>query len=200
MKNGNAGRLFDLGAGACLLILSSPVLAATSLAILVFDGPPVLFRQGRQGRHGRLFSLIKFRTLRDGNITRVGTLLRNLGWDELPQLINVLCGEMSLIGPRPLTPEDAARLLQTHPELERRFAVRPGLTGLVQVLGTRGAAFSVRLENAYAEQASFALDMQILALTVGAAVLGKERLRKAVACFPTWKSRLLLETPAHDDK
>jgi len=184
-------RLFDTTAAAALLAASAPCSLIAAGAILLFDGPPVFFRQTRLGRHRRPFTLLKFRSMRDGAVTRPGRALRDLGWDELPQLINVLRGELAVIGPRPLTPGDVERLEPDHPALGRRFAVRPGLTGLIQVLGTRGAAFSIHVENATAEHAGVALDVQILALTAGAFLLGKDRLRRAVARVPAWKSRLL---------
>ncbi len=184
-------RPVETAAAAALLAVTAPLQLAAAAAIRLGDGHPVLFRQTRLGRDRVPFTLRKFRSMRDGRVTRVGRWLREWGWDELPQLVNVLRGELAFIGPRPLTPEDVARLEREHPELGRRFAVRPGLTGLIQVLGTRGAAFSVRVENAYAENAAARLDAQILALTAGAALLGKDRLRRLVGRFPAWKSRLL---------
>ncbi|PKN25781.1 MAG: sugar transferase [Deltaproteobacteria bacterium HGW-Deltaproteobacteria-22] len=178
-------------AAAALLAASAPLSLVSAASILMFDGPPVFFRQTRLGLHRRPFSLLKFRTMRDDRITHPGRILRNLGWDELPQLVNVLRGEASFIGPRPLTPEDVERLSAEHPEMDGRFTVRPGLTGLIQVLGTRGAAFSIAVENAYAHRATALHDAQILSLTAGAFLLGKDRLRRFVARFPAWKNHLL---------
>jgi len=192
----SAPRPLELTAAAALLVATAPASLAAAAAIRLTDGPPVLFRQTRLGRGRAPFTLLKFRSMRDGRVTPVGRVLRELGWDELPQLVNVLRGELAFIGPRPLTPDDVARLEHDHPTLGGRFAVRPGLTGLIQVLGTRGATFSVRVENAYAERSAGTpgvarLDAQIWLLTAGAALLGKDRLRRLVARFPAWKSRLL---------
>jgi len=181
----------DAAAAAAILAASAPFSVAAAGLILLLDGPPVFFRQTRLGLHRMPFSLLKFRSMRDGEVTRVGRVLRNLGWDELPQLVNVLCGDLAFIGPRPLTPEDVDRLDAAHPGIGVRFAVRPGITGLIQVLGTRGADFSIAVENAYANGASTLLDAQILSLTAGAFLLGKDRLRRFVARFPAWKNRLL---------
>jgi lipopolysaccharide/colanic/teichoic acid biosynthesis glycosyltransferase len=193
----SAPRPLELAAAAVLLVATAPLQLAAAAAIRLGDGGPILFRQTRLGRRRVPFTLLKFRSMRDGRVTAVGRALREWGWDELPQLVNVLRGELAFIGPRPLTPEDVARLEPEHPDLGGRFAVRPGLTGLIQVLGTRGAAFSVQVENAYATRSSGGahaaarLDAQILALTAGAALLGKDRLRRLVGRFPAWKSRLL---------
>ncbi len=121
----NATTVAAAATAGALLIASAPLALAAAVSIRLIDGPPVFFRQSRLGLHRRSFSLLKFRTMRDGQVTGVGRVLRDLGWDELPQLVNVLRGEVAFIGPRPLTPEDVARLLPDHPELERRFQVRP---------------------------------------------------------------------------
>ncbi len=172
----------------------------SAASILLLDGPPILFRQTRLGLHRRPFSLLKFRTMRDGHVTCPGRVLRDLGWDELPQLVNVLRRDLAFIGPRPLTPEDVDRLAAAHPGIGGRFSVRPGLTGLIQVLGTRGAAFSIAVENAYARGGTPLLDAQILSLTAGAFLLGKDRLRRLVARFPGWKNRLLFLEAENPDQ
>ena|SRR5687767_3104147 len=108
-------RLFDL-VGACAgLLVFAPALALVSLAVLLDDGRPVLFRQPRLGYRRRRFSILKFRSMRDGRITRVGRVLRATGLDEVPQFINILRGEMSAVGPRPLTDVDVQRLGWTRP-------------------------------------------------------------------------------------
>jgi lipopolysaccharide/colanic/teichoic acid biosynthesis glycosyltransferase len=189
----------DTATAATLLAASAPFSLAAAGMILLLDGPPVLFRQTRLGLHRRPFSLLKFRTMRDGRVTCPGRVLRDLGWDELPQLVNVLRRDLAFIGPRPLTPEDVDRLAAAHPGIGGRFAVRPGITGLIQVLGTRGAAFSIAVENAYARGGTPLLDAQILSLTAGAFLLGKDRLRRLVARFPAWKNRLLFLEAGNSD-
>jgi lipopolysaccharide/colanic/teichoic acid biosynthesis glycosyltransferase len=103
-------------AGACGgLLLFAPVMAVAAAAVLIDDGRPILFRQERVGYRRRLFSVLKIRSMRDGRTTRVGQLLRATGLDELPQFVNILAGEMSAVGPRPLTPSDVLRLGWTGP-------------------------------------------------------------------------------------
>ena len=140
-------RVLDLVLGLLLLLASLPLLALAALAVLVADGRPVLFRQVRLGQHGRRFEVLKLRTMRtdaeaggpafaepdDPRATRVGRVLRRLRIDELPQLVNVLRGEMSLVGPRPERPEFAAALAGEIPFYTYRLAVPPGLTGWAQV-------------------------------------------------------------------
>jgi len=178
------------------LIAAAPLLAALALAIKLDDGGPVLFRQTRVGRDGHAFSVYKFRTMvpdaearkaslardnqqqsplfkirRDPRLTRLGTWLRRWSLDELPQLLNVLAGEMSLVGPRPALPEEAA-MYGDH--VRRRLAVKPGMTGLWQVNGRSDLSWdeSVRLDMRYVENWSFMLDLQILWKTCAAVVRG----------------------------
>ena len=174
-----------------VLIATAPLSALSAAAVAVFDGPPVLFRQARLGLHRKPFALHKLRTMRDGRVTPIGRVLRDRGWDEIPQLWSVWRGDMNLIGPRPLTREDADRLALDHPELNERYGVRPGLTGLIQVLGTRGAAFSVQVENGYARRRCATLDVHILMLSGCSLLLGKGRTRNVVARFPRYKDWLL---------
>jgi lipopolysaccharide/colanic/teichoic acid biosynthesis glycosyltransferase len=174
-----------------VLVAAAPLSALSAAAIAVFDGPPVLFRQPRLGIHRKPIVLHKLRTMRDGRVTPIGRVLRDRGWDEIPQLWSVLTGDMSLIGPRPLTREDADRLAIDHPELNERYGVPPGLTGLIQVLGTRGAAFSIQVENGYARRRCATLDAHILMLSGCSLLLGKDRTRNVVARFPRYKDWLL---------
>jgi lipopolysaccharide/colanic/teichoic acid biosynthesis glycosyltransferase len=178
-------------AAGTILIATAPLSALSAAAITVFDGRPVLFHQPRLGLHRKPFGLHKLRTMRDGRVTPIGRVLRDRGWDEIPQLWSVWTGDMSLIGPRPLTREDADRLALDHWELGQRYDVPPGLTGLVQVLGTRGAAFSVQVENGYARRRCATLDAHILMLSGCSLLLGKDRTRDMVAKFPRYKDWLL---------
>jgi lipopolysaccharide/colanic/teichoic acid biosynthesis glycosyltransferase len=170
-------RAMDRLAGTAGLALASPVLAATALAIRATMGSPVLFTQPRTGYRGRAFDVIKFRTMRDAigpdgrplpdvaRLTRLGLFLRSTSLDELPQLINVLRGELSLVGPRPLMHKYAP--LYT-PEQRRRFEVRPGITGFAQINGRNSQSWPAkfRLDVWYVDHWSLWLDLKILALTV----------------------------------
>jgi lipopolysaccharide/colanic/teichoic acid biosynthesis glycosyltransferase len=139
----------DLFVAALLLAALLPVMAALALAVRLALGRPVLFRQRRSGRDGVPFTVLKFRTLRDGagedagRMTRLGRVLRALALDELPQLVNVLRGEMSLVGPRPLPP---GYLPLFTPRQALRLAVRPGLAGLAQAAGRNAVPWDARLE------------------------------------------------------
>jgi exopolysaccharide biosynthesis polyprenyl glycosylphosphotransferase len=188
--------LFDRTAAAVALVALSPVFAAIALAIRAEDGGPVFFKQIRVGLNGQTFKVWKFRTMiidaerqkallaqrdegngalfkmrRDPRITKPGAWLRRYSLDELPQLINVLLGEMSLVGPRPALPEETAKYDGTH--MERRLVVKPGITGLWQVSGRSdlSLADSMRLDVHYVENWSLFLDLQILWKT-GWAVAG----------------------------
>jgi lipopolysaccharide/colanic/teichoic acid biosynthesis glycosyltransferase len=142
-------RVADLLGAAALLLLAAPLLAGTALAVRLALGRPVLFRQVRAGRGGRPFTLLKFRSMRDGpggdaeRLTRLGRALRAGALDELPQLWNVLRGEMSLVGPRPLP---LAYLPLYSPRQAERLRVRPGLAGLAQAAGRNAVPWPERLE------------------------------------------------------
>ena len=164
-------RALDLSAALVLLVATSPLLLFAMLAVRRTMGGPVLFRQTRAGRHGQLFTLYKLRTMRDGTandavrLTPLGHLLRASSIDELPQLWNILRGDMSLIGPRPLLPEYLPRYSA---EQTRRHAVRPGITGLAQVCGrnTLGWPERLALDVRYVDQQSLGLDLWIAWRTV----------------------------------
>jgi lipopolysaccharide/colanic/teichoic acid biosynthesis glycosyltransferase len=158
------------------LILLSPLLAVVAIAITIAMGRPVLFRQLRPGRHGRLFSLAKFRTMSsvtghggeqlpdENRLTGLGRFLRKSSIDELPQLWNVLHGELSLVGPRPLL----IKYLDLYtPEQSRRHEVLPGITGWAQVNGRNAISWEQKfaLDVWYVDNWSFWLDLKILALT-----------------------------------
>lgn len=171
-------RLLDLvGAGAALTILS-PWMPSAAALILLEDGAPVLFSQRRVGQRRGHFVLHKLRTMRHGQITRVGRLLRATGLDEVPQLWNVLRGEMCLVGPRPMQAEDVTRLGWEDPRFDPRFSVKPGLTGLVQIFGTTSGPRSQRIEQVYREHRCLALDLQLVGITGLAVLLGRDRARR----------------------
>ncbi|MDC0935321.1 sugar transferase [Pirellulales bacterium] len=170
-------RLFDFAAAAAALALLAPLFVALYLAVRWRLGSPALFRQERPGRNGVSFTLYKFRSMTDardphGNLTSdadrltpFGKWLRSTSLDELPELWNVLRGEMSLVGPRPLLTE---YLPHYSPEQARRHDVRPGLTGWAQVNGRNASDWESRFCNDvwYVDHASLALDLWILARTV----------------------------------
>jgi len=171
-------RAVDVVGAVLALAVAAVPMAVIALAIRVSMGRPVLFAQGRPGLGGDVFTLYKFRTMRVGTgddadrITRLGRLLRATSLDELPELWNVLRGDMSLVGPRPLLVE---YLEHYSPEQARRHEVRPGITGLAQVSGRNASTWEERLalDVRYVEQRSLAMDLRILGRTVRA-VLRRE--------------------------
>lgn len=169
-------RMFDFVLTALLFVLLAPLLAVTAVTIRICLGSPILFRQKRPGLRARPFFLLKFRTMTDardehGNLlpdelrlTHVGAFLRRCSLDELPQLINVLKGEMSLIGPRPLLMEYLP--LYTSQQA-RRHEIKPGITGWAQVHGRNAVTWEDRfnMDIWYVDHRSFRLDLKILWLT-----------------------------------
>jgi sugar transferase EpsL len=169
-------RLIDLTGASILSILLSPVLAGLALAIRLSMGRPILFRQQRPGYRGEPFEVYKFRTMNDAvdaegeslpdeeRLTKVGVFMRQLSLDELPQLWNILKGDMSFIGPRPLLMEF---LKWYTPEQMRRHDVKPGVTGWAQVQGRHDIPFSKRLalDVWYVDHRSTRLDLKIVGLT-----------------------------------
>ncbi|MEM8924728.1 MAG: sugar transferase [Actinomycetota bacterium] len=190
-----AKRAVDILGASVLLLLASPVMALTALAIKIEDRGPVIYAAPRAGRRGQFFDMLKFRSMvadadklkakmqaenertgplfkmsNDPRITRIGRFIRETSIDELPQLINVLKGEMSLVGPRPALPEEEAAF---DDELRDRFVVRPGITGLWQVEARSNAAFNAyrRLDLHYVENWNLSLDFRILLATVEQVVI-----------------------------
>ena len=177
-------RLFDVIGAVGGLLVFAPVMAAISAAILLADGRPVLFGQTRLGRGRRPFTILKFRTMRDEKVTAVGRLLRATGLDELPQFVNVLRGDLSAVGPRPLVEADVRRLGWTEPACDFRWSVPPGLTGLAQVVGTRSARHALRLDRCYIARQSLGLDVRLVAWSFAINVLGKRRVRRLISRRP----------------
>ena len=171
-------RLFDVVAAGVGLLVLWPLLLVVAVGVLADVGRPVLFRQLRPGLHGKPFELVKFRTMRSDSragkgvasdaarLTRFGRLLRATSLDELPELWNVLRGDMRLVGPRPLLMQYLDRYT---PEQARRHDVRPGLTGWAQVNGRNALGWEEKfaLDTWYVDNRSFLLDLKILFLTVG---------------------------------
>jgi lipopolysaccharide/colanic/teichoic acid biosynthesis glycosyltransferase len=170
-------RCFDILGAACGLIVFAPVMAAIA-AVVLLDGGPVLFRQTRLGRGRRPFTILKFRSMLNGDVTAVGRILRATGLDELPQFINILHGDMSAVGPRPLTEADVARLGWAGPNCDFRWLARPGLTGLAQIAGSDSAEGAIDLDRAYLADQSALLDCRLIALSFAVNVLGKTRVRQ----------------------
>ncbi len=171
-------RAFDLAVAGTACLLFAPVVAGVAVAILLDDSPPVTFSQSRVGRARQPFTLLKFRSMRAQQVTTVGQWLRRTGIDELPQFVNVCRGDMSVVGPRPLTAQDLARLGWNGPEHDWRFAAKPGITGLSQLLAGRGARASQRLDRLYLRKQSLALDVKLVALSFAVNLLGKSKIRR----------------------
>jgi lipopolysaccharide/colanic/teichoic acid biosynthesis glycosyltransferase len=169
-------------AAAAGLVLFSPLLVLIALAIKLDDGGPVLFTQSRLGTGKQPFRIYKFRTMRDGWITGIGRCLRATGLDELPQLANVLVGDMSLIGPRPLTVDDVTRLGWCDERHASRWSVRPGISGLAQLFAGRGARLSWFLDRRYVESSTLRMDTAVGALSIAICLLGKRRVRNWLRC------------------
>ena len=182
-------RAIDLLLGVILMVVLSPVMALSTLAIRLNSPGPALFRQERVGRHGRPFICLKLRSMRQGTpsvptheanddaITGVGRILRRLKIDEIPQLWNVIRGEMSLVGPRPCLSSQAA-LVARRRDLGV-LALRPGITGLAQI---RGVDMSdpqrcAEMDGEYMRQAGLALDLRILGVTLRRFLTGFSRVR-----------------------
>ena len=177
-------RLFDVVGAALALVVLAPLLAAIAVAVRLALGSPVIFRQGRPGLGGRPFVLLKFRTMtepRDSSgrlledaerLNGFGRLLRRTSLDELPELVNIVKGDMSLVGPRPLLLQYLARY---SPVQFRRHAVRPGLTGWAEVNGRNAISWEARfdLDVWYVDHVSFLLDLKILRRTVAKVLTGE---------------------------
>jgi sugar transferase EpsL len=169
---------FDRIGAALLLMAALPVMAVVAALVGLTLGRPVFFRQRRPGLRGVPFDVIKFRTMRDtggsdaDRLTSVGRLLRSLSLDELPELVNVLRGEMSLVGPRPLLMQYLDRYT---PEQARRHDMKPGLTGWSQVNGRNALSWAdkLALDTWYVDHWSLALDFRILFLTPIAVLTGR---------------------------
>jgi sugar transferase EpsL len=170
-------RLFDLIAGLILLVLSAPIMIVLSIVILIRLGQPVFFKQQRPGLQGRPFYLYKFRTMSDAldehgellpdqvRMTGLGKMMRKTSLDELPQLVNVVRGELSFVGPRPLLMQYLERY---NTEQARRHEVKPGITGWAQVNGRNAISWEEKFEFDvwYVDHRSFLLDLKILWLTL----------------------------------
>jgi lipopolysaccharide/colanic/teichoic acid biosynthesis glycosyltransferase len=188
-------RGFDILVAGCGLLASSPLWLAFATAIKIEDGGPVFYRQDRVGQGGRTFSAMKFRSMRpdaeagtgavqatagDPRVTRVGRFMRATAMDELPQLWNILCGDMSFVGPRALRPGeievDSGKhvALENVPGFEHRISVRPGLTGVAQIYAPRDVTrrHKFRYDRLYIAKRSWTLDLRLILLSFWISVLG----------------------------
>jgi len=178
-------RVFDLTLAAVGLLLSLPLWVVISVAIYLEDGRPILFIQKRVGKNGKEFTAYKFRTIYrryddqvghalalhavDKKVTRVGKVLRRTALNELPQLLNILRGEMSFVGPRPEPPEFIAAYEKEVPNIGKiRYQIRPGLTGIAQVFGRHNASprNKLRYDLLYMRKRSFWLDVKLMTASV----------------------------------
>ena len=179
-------RIFDILASLLAIVILSPFLLMFSIILKLDSKGPILFKQKRLGKNGKIFTIYKFRTMvvnaenigdgisiksdKDPRITKVGGVYRKTSIDELPQLFNVLLGDMSLVGPRPpviYTPYDG---YENYPEwAKKRFEMRPGVTGLAQVKVRNSATWDerIKIDNEYIDRFSLWLDIKILFMTVG---------------------------------
>ena len=183
-------RAFDMAIAALGLIVLSPLLLCISAVICCTNSGSVLYRQLRIGRNGKLFTILKFRSMKDGadelsawtvrndpRRTSVGVWLRRYSLDELPQLINVLCGSMSLVGPRPEQPSFSETFQKTIPNYAQRYRMRPGITGLAQVNGLRGdTSIEDRVAHDlwYIDNWTLRLDLHILLKTLFGGMVNRQ--------------------------
>jgi sugar transferase (PEP-CTERM system associated) len=186
-------RAFDISVAILMLVPAAPIMIVTAVAVLLDDGLPIFYRQRRVGHMGRLFDVLKFRSMiknaeadgkarwagaGDNRITRVGTVLRKLRLDELPQLLNVLRGDMSIVGPRPERPEFVKRLEQTIPYYHERHFVKPGITGWAQVCYPYGSSDQDTIEKLqydlyYIKHKSLIFDLIVMLQTAEVVLWGK---------------------------
>lgn len=175
-------RAFDVVCSVLMFVVLSPLFLLIALLIKCYDGGPVFYKQERLTKDGRVFMVYKFRSMRvdsekqgarlamkgDSRVTPVGKVLRNIHFDELPQLLNIIKGDMSLVGPRPERPEIAAQYAKEIPEFSYRLKVKAGLTGYAQVYGKYNTTpyDKLKLDLTYIENYSFLLDLQLIATTV----------------------------------
>lgn len=184
-------RIIDILFSLLMFCISSPLLLITAIAIKLDSRGPVIFRQKRIGRNCRLFTLYKFRSMcigaesggvyetkNDKRVTRIGRFIRKTSLDEFPQFINILKGDMSLIGPRPVLTYHPWPLEEYTPEQKRRFIIRPGITGLAQINGRKDLQWNKRIEYdlEYIDNLSFSLDLKIFIKTIHKVLFFKDNI------------------------
>ena len=178
-----AKRMLDIVVSAAALLIASPFMALTALAIKLYDGGPVIYKQKRLTLDGKVFEIYKFRSMvvdaeketgarlaqeHDSRITPVGRIIRKIRFDELPQLFNIFRGDMSVVGPRPERPEIAQEYRETMPEFDFRLKVKAGLTGYAQVMGKYNTTpyDKLKLDLMYIENYSILLDIKLILMTI----------------------------------
>ena len=171
-------RIFDILFAGWMLVLCWPIMVTAGIMILLLDGKPVFFIQERIGKNKEPFRVYKFRTMKANAVTGIGRILRKTGIDEMPQLWNVIKGEMSLIGPRPLTQADIDRLEWSTPYYLERWSVRPGITGFAQLSPVCHKKMSWLFDKTYIRNYRFGLDIKILFLSVAVVFFGKNYAKK----------------------
>ena len=196
-------RAIDVAASAAGLVVTAPLQLAVAVIVRQVHGRPVLFRQQRPGKDGEIFELVKFRSMRnpktgqetdEERLTNLGRFLRATSLDELPSLWNVLKGDMSLVGPRPLLVDYLPRYT---PEQARRHEVRPGVTGLAQVSGRNAVSWEDKFKRdvEYVDNRSLALDLQILRKTVTSVLR-----REGISADGHATTTVFLGTPAEEQR
>jgi len=172
-------RALDIIIATCALTAYAPVFVVAAILIKLEDGGPVFFHQVRLGRGRHPFWVLKLRTMRDGSVTRQGRWLRKAALDEFPQFIHVLRGELSAVGPRPLTPEDVRRLGWQRNQHDERWQISPGVTGPTQVFGAGATAEASWLQDRdYFRVRTWKTDLRLSGLSVLINVIGKTRARE----------------------
>lgn len=169
---------FERCVAAILLLVISPILLVVSMIIRFVDGRSIVFRQVRIGKHRTPFTIWKFRTMKDQAPTKLGKILRLTAIDELPQLWNIVRGDMQFVGPRPLTAADVKRLGWHTRKYDRRFRVEPGIIGLAQLMTVCDKKASLRLDYQTINQRSLFLYCKIALLAFGILLVGKTAIKK----------------------
>lgn len=171
-------RALDLLVAGTACAAFAPLVAGIAVATWLEDSGSPLFAQARVGRKRHTFTILKLRSMREQRVTRVGRWLRRTGIDELPQFVNVLRGDMSIVGPRPLTQQDVERLGWHDSPHDWRFAANPGITGLSQLLAQPTPRSARRLDRLYLQRQGLLLDLRLIALSFAVNVAGKRNVRR----------------------
>ena len=174
-------RTLDVLVAGAACAAFAPLVAGIAIATWLEDSGSPLYAQSRVGRQRNPFTVFKLRSMREQRVTRIGRWLRRTGIDELPQFVNVLRGEMSVVGPRPLTQQDVERLGWHESAHDWRFAVNPGITGLSQLKAGPASRATRRLDRLYLQRQSLLLDLQLIALSFAVNIAGKGNVRRWLA-------------------